>query len=81
MTITILASLFLLFMLALTYFGYRFVIRKGSSSHETKLGRCTLCRKEFHTTLLIERPSGDARIYQFCERCIRSLSDELVSRN
>lgn len=81
MTITVLAVLFMLLMLALTYVGYRFVIRRGVSRHEAHIGQCNLCRREFDLTRLIERPSGDSRIYRFCERCIRSLSEELLRRN
>ena len=81
MTVTILAVFFLVLMLALTYLGYRFVIRKGVSRHEAHVGQCNLCRKEFDLTRLIERPSGDSRTYRFCEPCVRSLSDELLSRN
>ena len=81
MTVTILAIIFLLLMLAVTYFGYRFIIRKGASRHEAGVSQCTLCRREFQTSVLIERSAGDSRIYRFCEECIRSLSRELLNRN
>jgi len=70
MSVTILASLFLLFMLLVTWFGYRFVIRRESDGHQGRMQRCTICRGDFPSSQLIERSSGDSRVHRFCERCV-----------
>ena len=81
MSITILAVVFLSLMLLVTYFGYRFIFRKEISGPEASLERCTICRSEFQKSRLIERQSGDTRMYRFCDNCIRSLYQDILSRN
>ena len=78
MSITILAVVFLSLMLLVTYFGYRFIFRKETSSPETRLERCSICGSESQKSRLIERQSGDTRVYRFCDNCIRNLYQDLI---
>ena len=81
MSVTILAVVFLCLMLLVTYFGYRFIFRKEISGPEPRLERCSICGSEYPKSRLIERQSGDTRVYRFCDNCIKSLYQDLMSRN
>jgi len=81
MSVTILAVIFLFLMLLVTYFGYRFVFQPKARGEEPRLERCSVCREPFPKARLIERQSGDTRIYRFCDTCIRGLYQDLMSRN
>ena len=81
MSVTILAIVFLLLMLVVTYFGYRFISRSGAKRDEPRHEQCTLCRTTLPQARLFERPAGDTRIYRFCDACIRALYQDLMNRN
>jgi hypothetical protein len=81
MTVTILAVVFLCLMLIVTYFGYRFMFRTKGQAEQTRLERCSICRLPFPQARLIERQSGDTRVYRFCDGCIKGLYNDLMSRN
>jgi hypothetical protein len=81
MSVTIFAVLFLVMMLAITYFGYRFMFRATGRDEGVRLERCSVCRASFPKARLIERQAGDTRVYRFCDSCIRGLYQDLLSRN
>jgi len=81
MSVTILAVGFMILMLVITFFGYKFIIQQGTGGDSTENERCSLCQEYFQKSTLIERPIGDSRIYRFCDACIKRLYDDLVSKN
>ncbi|HXG00302.1 MAG TPA: hypothetical protein VNL69_05920 [Bacteroidota bacterium] len=81
MTVTILAAIFLAFLVLLAIIGFKAATRKPISPEELAMEKCSICRSKFNKTLLIERQVGDYRLLYFCPSCIKSLHDELVSRN
>ncbi len=70
---TYLAIIFVALLLASIFYGFSIVLRRPLSAGEKLTERCTLCRREFEKSLLVERPVGDARLYYFCSQCISSL--------
>ena len=80
MTITILAVLFIVLMLAIAAFGYRIIIRQGKPAADAHTERCSICRSTFDTSLLVERQIGDTRVSYFCASCIRGLFTDLTTR-
>lgn len=81
MTVTILAVVFLIIMLAVVAFGFKAVIRQGKAPQDINKERCSLCRQQFHTSTMIERQIGDHKLYYFCPACITALHNELISKN
>lgn len=81
MTISILAVLFLATILAVSFVGFRFIIRQGKSPEDTNKEKCSICRTQYNRSQLIERQVGDYRLLHFCQSCIISLHNEVVSKN
>jgi len=73
MTVTILAFLFLLIVLAVTFVGFKAVIRQGRSPEEIDREKCSLCRTPYQRTSLVERQVGDHHLFYFCHSCIDAL--------
>ena len=73
------AAFFLLLILAIFY-GMGIVLRPQKSNRELQVEKCSLCRREFEKSALIEREVGDMRVYHFCEDCIHSLDNDLKRR-
>jgi hypothetical protein len=81
MTITVLAALFILMMVLFTIFGFKYVIRQGRGPQDQRLEVCTLCRKHFDKSQLIERQISESRVLRFCPACVQRLHEELLNRN
>ena len=81
MTVTILASLFIVLMLVLTVLGFKAVIMKGKPPGEVHQERCSLCREKYNKSQLIERQVSDTRLFYFCPSCIASLQNQLTTKN
>ena len=81
MTLTILALLFLLTILALAVFGFRAIIRQGKSPEDANKEKCSICMTKYNRSQLIERQIGDYRLLHFCQSCILSLHNEVISKN
>ena len=81
MTVTILATLFILLLLLLTVIGFKTAITRGKTPGELNKERCSLCRQKYNKSQMIERQVGDSRLFYFCQSCITSLHNELLSKN
>jgi hypothetical protein len=81
MTISILAVLFLLVIVAVAFFGFKAIIRQGKAPEDLNKEKCSLCRVSYNKAQLVERQVGDTRLYYFCPSCIGSLHSELISKN
>ena len=81
MTITVLASLFILVMLLVAVMGFKAVIRQGKSPQEMNLEKCSVCGQKMNKASLLERQVGDYRLLFFCASCINKLHNELISKN
>ena len=78
--ITYLGLLIVLLFLGFAAYGFGIIARRPPTSEELSTERCTLCRKQFTKTDLVERAVGDSKVFYFCESCIRSLQSEISSR-
>ena len=81
MTVTILAIVFIVAVLAITLFGFRAFIKREGPQTGMNSERCSICRQQFDKTQLIERQIGDYRLLFFCAECVKGLYNEMVSRN
>ncbi|MEK7250346.1 MAG: hypothetical protein AAB209_08000 [Bacteroidota bacterium] len=81
MTVTILASIFIAFILFIALIGFKTVIKQGKSPEDLNTEKCSLCREKFSKSMLIERQIGDYKLLYFCPSCINSLHNEMVSKN
>ena len=81
MTVTILASVFIVFMLFIALIGFKAIIKQGRRPEDINMERCSICREKFNKSALIEREIGDYNVLSFCPSCISSLQNELVSKN
>ena len=72
-----LAAAFFLLLIVAIFYGMGIVLRPQKSDRELQVEKCSLCRREFERSDLIEREVGDMRVYYFCEDCIRSLNEDL----
>ena len=78
MTITILASLFILIILAVALFGFKVIIRQGKAPLDINSEQCSLCRRQYDKSTMIERQVGDYRLFYFCASCITRLHNDLT---
>ncbi len=81
MIITVLAICFLLLILAISFFGFKAVIKQGKRPEDINKEKCSLCRRSFLKSQFVEREVGDMRVYYFCAECIASLQREITSKN
>jgi len=81
MTVTILAVLFILVVLAIALGGFKLIIKQGKSPQEMNKEPCSLCRQSFLKSQLVERQVGDSRLYYFCASCILELHQRLTKLN
>ena len=81
MTVTVLAVLFLLIVLAVALFGFRAIIKQGNEPRDINKERCLLCRREYNKSQMIERQVGDYRVFFFCGSCINDLHNDLTRKN
>ncbi len=80
MTLSVLAVLFLAFMLLITYFGYKTISRRVTSLQTQHKEKCFVCGRQLEKTDLIERTVGDHKIVFFCRDCARALADDAGTR-
>ena len=69
-----LAAAFVLLLVLIIFYGMGIVFRAPRSEGQLSMEKCSLCRKEFEKSQLVEREVGDSRVYYFCDSCIRSLA-------
>ena len=81
MTVTVLAAVFLLVVLAIAVFGFKAIVKQGKPPEDINTERCSLCRQSFSKSQLIERQIGDYKLFYFCNKCITQLHTELISKN
>lgn len=81
MIVTVLAVVFLLLLLVVAVFGFKAIIRQGKAPQDLNKERCSICRKEFLKSQLIERQVGDYKLLYFCGPCITKLHSELTTKN
>jgi len=81
MTLSILAILFLAVILAVAVAGFRAVIRQGKVPEDINREKCSICRTPLNRSQLIERQVGDYKLLYFCQSCIMSLHNEMLSKN
>jgi hypothetical protein len=81
MTISVLAVLFLAVILAVSFVGFRAIIRQGKAPEDINNEKCSICRAQFNRSQLIERQLGDYKLLHFCQSCIMSLHNEILSKN
>ncbi len=80
MTVTVLAILFLVGIVAVTLFGRRILSKQIDAVAMENRKTCMLCRKEFDKKELIERQIGDYKLLYFCTDCIQSLANDLDNK-
>lgn len=81
MVVTVLATAFLLLLLAVAVFGFKAIIKQGKSPQDLNKERCSICREQFSKPQLVERQIGDYKLLFFCGPCILKLHTELTSKN
>lgn len=81
MTLSILAVLFLAAILSVAVVGFRAIIRQGKAPEDANKEKCSICRTQYNRSQLIERQIGDYRLLHFCQSCIMSLHNEIISKN
>ncbi len=81
MTVTVLASIFIAFLLFVAFIGFRAVIKQGKPPEELNMEKCSICRDKFDKSMLVERQIGDYKLLFFCPACITKLHNEMVSKN
>lgn len=77
MTVSILALLFLLMLVAIIFYGYGFVMKSARASADKNTEPCAICKKQFERRKLVEREIGDSKLLYFCEACIQRLYEDL----
>jgi hypothetical protein len=75
MTLSILAGLFLLFLIGIIFYGYGFVVKSTRRADAENMEQCSLCRNNFDKRALVEREIGDYKLMYFCKSCISALHD------
>lgn len=81
MTLTILASVFLVLILLLAVIGFRAGIKPAPPAADINTEKCTVCREKFNKAMLIERQIGDYKLMYFCPDCITKLHNELIHKS
>jgi hypothetical protein len=76
MTLSILAVLFLLMLIAVIFYGYGFVMKQTKSSSPQNIEQCIICKKEFRREQLVEREIRDSKLIYFCRACVIRLYDD-----
>ena len=81
MAVTILALLFLVFMTAIAFAGFRMFGKGKQPQAGVNMQKCSLCLRPFEQRLLVERQVGDYRHLHFCRECILGLASDLGLKN
>ncbi len=74
---TALALIFVALILGAIYYSYGVIMKKPPTEEDLRTEKCSLCRRNFNKSELLERAVGDSRLYYFCHDCIRKLYDEI----
>ena len=77
MTLSILAVVFLLMLIAMIFYGYGFIMKPAKPVSEKNMEPCTLCKKKFDRQQLVEREIGDSKLIYFCTSCVMKLYDDV----
>ncbi|MEP0822083.1 MAG: hypothetical protein HRF44_04480 [Ignavibacterium sp.] len=72
--LTTLAIVFVILLLGSILYGFGIIMRRPPTSNELHTERCSLCKQRFDKKALVERESGDTRVFYFCHDCINRLS-------
>ena len=81
MAVTILAAIFLVFMVVVAIGGYKLLGKQTSNTGEMDTGKCSICSERFEKNQLIERQIGDHRLLYFCKKCVMGLYADLGMKN
>ncbi len=81
MTLTILASIFLVLILLFAFIGFRVGMKPAPPAADINTEKCAVCREKFNKATLIERQIGDYKLMYFCPSCITKLHQELIQNN
>lgn len=77
MTLSILAALFLLMLIAVIFYGYGFIMKSAKPLDGRDTEQCAICKKRFNKQQLVEREIGDSKLFYFCKLCIMKLHDDV----
>lgn len=73
MVITLLAIVFLLFIIVMIFFGKSLLLGQQNPD-DPYTEKCSICRGKFHKSKLVERQIGDYKLLFFCRGCIEQLT-------
>jgi hypothetical protein len=76
MIVTLLASLFLIMLVGVIFYGYGFVMKSTNKQGAENARYCMICNTPHEKGQLVERVIGDSRVVYFCKRCITRLAEE-----
>ncbi|OGU28715.1 MAG: hypothetical protein A2X67_09240 [Ignavibacteria bacterium GWA2_55_11] len=74
--LTYLAIVFVLILIAAIFYGFGIIMRRAPSQSELNSETCSLCRKKYSRSSLVERVVGDSRVFYFCPSCIKGLQND-----
>ncbi len=77
MTLSILAVLFLLMLVAIIFYGYGFIMRSTKPVPQNNIEPCAICKRQFERQQLVEREIGDSKLIYFCKACVVRLYDDV----
>ena len=81
MAVTVLAVVFLVFMVVVAIGGYKLLGKRALKPEEINTEKCSICRERFEKIQLLERQIGDYRLLYFCKKCVMGLFADLVIKN
>lgn len=81
MAVTILAVLFLFFLVVIAFFGYNYLGKRAVTPENLNTEKCSICRQQFEKKMLTERQIGDYKLLYFCRDCILRLYADLGIKN
>jgi hypothetical protein len=71
-----LSIFFLILLLLFILYGWGIIMRRSGEEGTGPEDKCSICRKRFLKSDLVEREIGDYRLLYFCNECIQSLSTD-----
>lgn len=80
MALTVLAGIFLFFVLLMAIFGQRILSQKTASVKNPNRETCSVCQNVFDKGTLIERQIGDFKMMFFCPQCIEHLYNDMKKK-
>jgi len=76
--VTVLASVFLLLLVGIVFYGYGFLMRQGRLTPTSEMGRCLLCGTIAPKDQLVPRTLHGGKEVLLCSTCIVSLHTDLL---